>query len=520
MRRALWVLALLALAPQAYGADVLFMINMNYSPQEMEAAKKAAKARGQEFVMVPPESTVKDADRVGLLRNEITRQVKRLRPDWSEARTNAFFHELMSYGSAAAEPDIRSKIGGKLDDYAKGAREMHRKELEELGLIHVQIQNKLQELKEAGKRVDSLVISAHSDGPNLTGETSYILTQLELKALKASNPEFFSDPRHVLLLGCYTNTETTNLIWRELFPGASLIAGFEGRAPLRIRPAASMFITDVLAAADQLDRANMERNEPLAEKTVRNALRKLESVRITYSAIDYCTHRVLGIPATNVRCDDQWLTLFALGQDIERMYFGYGGIPEKDPPRESSGTLLREYYNKLQTLCPIERAENIMPHQRESYKQAREIYRDRTIRLIFWWNVQGNFSTYYGKELRRLTQELKAEGIESELPALNGETGRIEMLRKIQDLYGELHKKHRALSAQIHELPPPALEASEDEKKAYQEKRNLMIEGLSRLEELGYSLSVYDPLIQLDARIPLNWVEPNVVLPPEQNQAF
>lgn len=182
--------------------------------------------------------------------------------------------------------------------------------------------------------------------------------------------------------------------------------------------------------------------------------------------------------------------------------------------------MLREFYNKLQALCPIEKAENIPPEDHEPYKEARELYRDRTIRLIFWWNVQGNFSAFHRDKLNRLAYELKQAGIKAPLPALNGETGRIEMMTKLYDVAHALQAKYEEIAKEIRDLPLPGEEATEEEEKAYQERYEKAEQELNKLQDLSTALGVYEPLISLDARIPLNWVEPNSVLPPANDEVY
>lgn len=516
MKRLVAFLFLCLAAPAFAAGEVVFMVNMNYSPEEMAAAKKAAQARGQEFVMVPPESDVRAGNDAGDARADLINELKKAKPGISETDQAAIASNALYYGTdGISDPALRRRLGSRVERYRALTLAVQETEGKR-GTIKSQIQEKLRELKAAGKRVDSFLVSAHSDGATLSGETSYALEQTELSALKSAHPELF-EVRHVLLLGCYTTTETSTMMWREHFPGASLIAGFEGRAPSRKRPAASNFITDVMAAADRLDKENMRRQEPLGRQAVTQALRALESVRITTSAIDYCTHRVEGIPGVKVSCDDQWLTFGAMVSEMDRRFLSTEN-PTENPPREVSGTVLRSFYNRLQALCPVENT-SYPEDQKQSFKALREQMRDRTLRMIFWWNVHKNFGVYYERDINALSEEMKQLDINEPLPKLDGSLGRKEFLKQVYAVSNGFARKFRDFQGRYASVKDVGPDASDEERAAVKEKREAIEREYAKVQAASERFSqLFTPLVTMEAKgIPQQWVEPDAAFSMRRN---
>jgi hypothetical protein len=507
----LLLLALL-ISPAHAAEKVMFMVNMNYSPEELAAARKVAQSRRQELVLIPPEEDIRAGDKSGTMRANLIKEIKRAK-GISDAEAGNILSTFFQYGpEGVADADIRrrfSEKAQKLKDTMISVIETEQKR----GTIGQQINQKMAELKAAGKSVDTFIISAHSDGATLNGETSYMLDQASLGKLKSLHPELFSDPRHVMLLGCYTTTETSSLMWRELFPSVTMIAGFDGRAPSRKVAASANFITEVLGTADRLDRENMRRNDPLSAKAVRDALKGLESVRITASAIDYCTHRVEGLPGSKLNCDDQWITFTAMTQEIDRRFLNIEA-PEEDPPRQSDGTVLRSYYNKIQGMCPPENSALVAADKKEEFKLARDELRDRVLRLLFWWNVQKNYGMFHQEKIKAFAEKLKSAGINEEIPKLDGNLGRKDFIKKIYQIINAIQAKDASIRAEYQSrkpLPEDADEAAKEQfrleterlEKAYEENRKLM-DSVSE---------TYLPLMTLQKEgIPGNWIEPDTAL--------
>lgn len=475
-RSILTVVCFFAFPLAAEAAQVILMVNMNYSQEELNSVRKVAAARGQEVVVVPPQADIRTANAIFSARDKVIEDLIKLKPEEypntaaGREKAREYMYEVQEKGVTAVEdPALREALGENLKAFAEGGKRLY--ELEKRrGNLASQIQKAADALKAAGHQVDSLVFSAHSDGSSLSSETSYGLDDGELTKLRARNPEIFLNPRHVLLLGCYTTTEIQLDRWRrELTPNASLIAGFMGQAPSRKRVVARTFIEEVMATADALDARNAD--TLLSKEEMQQAFKALNPVRLTFSSLDYCTHHVEGIPSVKPSCDDQWYVLDGLMTRFEREYLNLDS-PSKDPPLESHGTELRSFYESLQKICKVTSATGYGADDQRTMNTRRQALVERTIRLIFWWNIQKNFAKFHANGIRRLER-----AIGGRIPALDGRTGRREFLAAMPAIRREFSK-----------LP--------------QEQRDAIKKDFDAL----------DALVKLDTRIPLNWHEANSVV--------
>lgn len=66
-----------------------------------------------------------------------------------------------------------------------------------------------------------------------------------MKALSKKYREVFSKNRHVMLMGCHTGTLRSSDYWRDVFPNATMFAGFEPKGPAGSSQASGDYITEV-----------------------------------------------------------------------------------------------------------------------------------------------------------------------------------------------------------------------------------------------------------------------------------
>ncbi|RZA00313.1 MAG: hypothetical protein EOP11_18460, partial [Proteobacteria bacterium] len=248
MLRALYPISALALfasllGPTARAAEAMVMVNLNYSSEELAAARAVAQKRGQEFVVVPPEELIPLAEPLFKLRLKLEANVKRLRPDLNKSAISAIVNDFSRRGAASdKDPALTNALRDDVEASYRATADLAKYEAK-LGSMEAQIKAKAAALRTRGVRVDSLIFSGHSDGANLTGESTVRLSAGEIDRLRGQEPQLFNAPRHVLLLGCYNLTETNRERWRnDVFPNASLIAGFGVQAPSRWRENAIKYI--------------------------------------------------------------------------------------------------------------------------------------------------------------------------------------------------------------------------------------------------------------------------------------
>jgi hypothetical protein len=410
---------------------IVLMVNMNYSSTELRALEAVAQSRNQRVLMVPPREMIPLAEDMFRQRDSLERSIKRQWPQLRDGQVKAAISDYMLNGqSSDKQPEIVAAFGPQIERLRGAAQRLADAE-QEAGPVYQQVRRAAQMIQSRGQRVDTFVFSAHSDGTNLSGESSARLSSTDVSKLEREYPALFREPRHVLLLGCYNMTENNHFRWRHLlFNNASLVAGFGVKAPSRWNPASANYITQVLRAADSLDNTMVNQGSPLDPRLISEAFRRLAAVSGTDSVIDYCLNLVEGRPgAARPDCDTQWITLMGhngrggRATQIEAEYLTLRQRPAKEPP-DSEPNELRDFYSQLQATCPA-RNSTVVPRDRiEQVERYRHSIGQIVLRLMYWTNVQQNFSVYYERELTALRQSLASAGIAPPLPSLDGSTSR------------------------------------------------------------------------------------------------
>lgn len=184
-------------------ADVVFL-DFNFNPLEVEAARKAAEARGEKFHTFP------------VFEKSDLERIKHL------TKRNKYFHRawLKDYdaGKTWDEPQESFDVKRELDRFKY-----------KYMIDKYSVSEFLKENVSEGE-VSSLVISGHSEGTSYFGsmgevdfdDLNDILVDQKLK----------DNLKSVYLWGCFTGTPGAMLMWRENFPFLNAVAGFEGRSPL------------------------------------------------------------------------------------------------------------------------------------------------------------------------------------------------------------------------------------------------------------------------------------------------
>jgi hypothetical protein len=156
------------------------------------------------------------------------------------------------------------------------------------------------------------------------------------------------------------------------------------------------------------------------------------------------------------------------------------------------GGELRNFYNTLQAACPAQEADSEKDDWRNS-ERLRVTLRENVIRLIFWWNVQQNFSTYFESDLRAMSARLSAAGVWSTMPRLDGAASRVDFVASYNKIDADLRHKDPRLARDFERLYGPLFYLKGEDTVAAGEK-----------------LSVEDTLAR--GAIPFNWIEGTTVL--------
>jgi hypothetical protein len=323
-------------------------------------------------------------------------------------------------------------------------------------------------------------------------------------------------------------TETNHFRWRhELFRGASLIAGFGVRAPGRNRKINHDFIRGVLGTADKLDQQMVKKNSPLDKGYVDKVFKQLAAVTGTQSVLDYCVQIIEGEPGSrSLSCEQQWTIFMAQAKMIQADYLDLRHL-QKDPPQDDDGTELRSFYNTLQNTCPAREASQIPRNEVEKAERYRVSLRESLIRLIYWWNVQKNFRTYFALDLEELNTVLDRLGVKQKVPALDGTTGRIEYVQA----YNKIYQALRGIESDIdHQRVQLSGASNYTARRRLDEEERLLDAARDRFKYLYplYAMEGEDSVgegkgpstaVTLSrGGIPFHWIEPGAVLEPRRSK--
>lgn len=432
----------------AFAAEVILMVNMNYSSTELQALEEVAKARGQRVEMVPPRKLIPLAEPLFLKRDALKAELIKQFPKTDPAEIKSAVAGMIREGAAwKPNSEISAHVGpARMNELFGMAHKLEQAETAS-GSVFDQLRRKAAELKAKGDRVDTFVLSSHSDGSNLTGESANRLSANDLYALRQEQAELFESPRHVLLMGCYNLTKPNRQAWRyDLFPTASLLAGFGIQAPSRFDRKSSDFIREVLAKADELDAEMLARRAPLDPKELERAFLALASFTTERhpGVADYCYAVVEGRPETYERdCESQWKDVYEKKEKL-RPYWSLVE-PAENPPSVGGGEL-RNFYNTLQAACPAEETASQRSDSRAA-ERMRVTFRENVIRLIYWSNVQHNFAVYLDSEITAMDRRLATADVAAVMPRLDGTASRVDFVNSYNAITYELRElgRHRLL---------------------------------------------------------------------------
>lgn len=488
------LLILLLVAPCAVADDVMLMVNMNYSSSELKAAQEQAAARGQTLVVVPPADTVPVVEPMFRARDRLQDELEKQFPDITPFDLKIELAGVLREGAKwDGNRAVAAYLGTeRMSQFGAIGEKVSTLEKRN-GSIYDQLHRVAGQLRRQGDTIDSVIISSHSDGSNLTGETTNRLSANDLSRLKRENPEIFDNARHALLMGCYNLTKPNRQAWRyDLFPNASLLAGFGERAPSRYDSNSANYIRQVMGAAERLDEQLAATGEPLAPSTLNAAFRALSSFTTTShpGVADYCYTIVEGQPGSWTRdCDTQWKDLYAKKSKLS----AYWSLvePSENPPTEGGGDL-RNFYNTLQAACPAKESRTQATDVRGS-ERMRVTMRENVIRLIYWWNVQQNFATYYKKSIANMNGRLAVMGVRAKMPKLDGNAKRVDFVKAYNTISDELDRTDLLLARDFRELYAPLF---------YLRGENTV--------GPGEVLSIEQTLAR--GAIPFNWIEGTTVM--------
>lgn len=296
-------------------ADVVF-IDLNNVPQEIATAREAAKARGENLVVLPLDyARYKDP-----AREKMAKEIEQL----EIVEKKACASDSLSRECQTVQEQIRKKDADmkKLSAPVYGAEELKK------------------DLASLKTDISTIMISGHDGDASFSGEYGSIRNDEFLDVFR--NYKGRSQIRSVYLLGCRSaQAETVAGIWKAAFPQAAFIAGYENIGYLRDNPQGHNFIRNVM------------REEPniVAAKSIAEA----QAMFRKYSGVD-SRH---GTAAC----------LSAQGRPTEYLSTNNSAAPLKTLLKcpESDARKLTAYRDcaiKGGSDCPLSAAESIIPSQK------------------------------------------------------------------------------------------------------------------------------------------------------------
>lgn len=378
----------------------LLFLDLNVGAFEITAARAAAEARGENFLIYP--------ERTDAQQNQIIRQAlaldkiaSRLK-DCVKASGDCSALELQYRN---AHKDLESLTGQLVRLDGKG------------------LKNIFSDLNTKGVRLSSLVLSGHSGGSSGFSGVSGILSINDIKEAWDSQPSVTSDIKSVLLWGCYTGTlNSLHNTWQKVFPNVKILVGYQTRAPLGIREESGMFLKSFL----------INENKILGAPTIQDAHSVFKSLDLV-ADLDGMAHfgeyylsyeKVQLISEMLKRCD-------SFPEPLLQTFLCYlKGEPGcENPPPDHVGPL-RNLYSFLQVNGHCRDILN------EKYKNLPTT--DYLIRFIYIDNVKQNLAVHRQKDLAPWASLLEKSEFSGEFGLENFFRGtHSENMKLIDKLYGQ-----------------------------------------------------------------------------------
>jgi hypothetical protein len=221
-------------------ADILFF-DLNDNATELAAAERAAAARGEKLINVP---LVDDEtkDKVREAQRAVDRADRAVRMACSQQASPGD-----TCGAAKKTLDAQNRaynaVASKIKPFGGD-----------------ELMSAISNIKKKNPDVSSIVISGHDGDREYWGTYGHFFDDDLEDALVANQP-MGQNLRSLYLWGCNTGiTDDFNRKWKRAFPASTMIAGFDGQAPLGSRAASSALLEDLMVKENQL-RETRDRDE-------------------------------------------------------------------------------------------------------------------------------------------------------------------------------------------------------------------------------------------------------------------
>ncbi len=399
-----FLIAYLTLTSPRARADILF-IDMNVNNQEVAAAQAAAKARGEKLVVIPN------------IPQDVRDQVAKLKA--AEAPLEEKLDALDSQYNKIATPLLTGKLPPDQAAVAKAKADAIYAQITALNNQETPIDNQLNSLinvdqyhvtkasinqvltqyDQQGRHFDSLVISSHHVS-DFYSDYGSELDESDLSAVIEAHPAQQKNLASVYFWGCYNGAPMTMLFWKNTFPSAHVIAGWDGLAPEEHRAIDEDFLKDMLIKEKSI-------SDIADAKEMLAAYRAIPGISSSSAAFgDFCgpglwvgPGGVTTFNSSKAKCDPGFT------DDVQSnflvAYNNYmaatAGTDYAEVPADPHHSELRNDYTKFREIedCPgMENTKSLVPQM---------------LNLIFFKTIEKNFQTFFGADLAKASQILKTD---------------------------------------------------------------------------------------------------------------
>lgn len=351
----------------------ILFIDTNESEIEIATASIAACERGEKLLVVP-----KNYKEYGVLTQDFTKTEK----NYLACSKRSFNLP----GSCQKESDNYTKAREKLYAF-QGSQPSTDKATEEV----------LKEISAKKGTLSSLIISGH-DGGGTFGGTKGEIKREDLKQIMKKY-EDVNDVSTLMLLGCYTGVQQEIIEWKNIFPEARMIAGYDDSAPLSDKPAGHQFITELLTKEKMLlEQADQKRIQDFTRANLRslgqlNAAVYLDCEENQKGEEYYYTSKNRSQSFAlygNSACKGKEKEF-----DDILAQMGLYDSGKKEPPTDTARGELRQIYIKARNL----------EHCGQYFKKRLNL--NNIFNLLFYEGVKKNFAAYYGSDLAQADKVIK-----------------------------------------------------------------------------------------------------------------
>ena len=350
-------------------AEILFL-NLNAAQHEVASAQAAAKKIGQKLIVIPSlDKSPQDTQKILALQAKVA-QLER---------------------AVEAHPNESSELRDELT--------LKRIELGDLknqfAFTVEKLKAELDSLNQTGLKVDSVVISGHSNGLDFDGKNGYLERGILLKAL--GDTQQTQNLKSLYLWGCNTGKAANINFWNKAFPAVDLLVGMKGSGPADGSGAPAL--GSLIEKEGQIRTAHDTKQIAEILRSAENFSRTVGAILIRECFIEANTGNAT--PLKNILKDCS-LAIPAL-KKLQGTYFSPYFKPtyyESDFPNPVQETYdLNTFYGALQDSA----------HCLNLPDAAKIPSINATIAMRHFSIVVESYKKYYSSELRRVNQLLKSE---------------------------------------------------------------------------------------------------------------